>query len=87
MRRLILSCKKATYLISLREEGKLPPYQQVQLRIHLAVCSMCKLFAKQTAFITRRLLDAKPPTQATNLSEPARKKLEAFVKEIISGKK
>ncbi len=51
MKRLLLTCKKATYLISLKEENKLSFRQSMQLRAHLTVCSFCKLFQKQTRFI------------------------------------
>ena len=52
MKRFILSCKKATWLLSLKEEGKLSIVQKLQLRAHIGVCGMCKLFEKQTALIS-----------------------------------
>ena len=47
-----ISCKKATYLVSKKEEGKLNWIESIQLRSHMAICSLCRLFEKQTQKIT-----------------------------------
>ncbi len=48
---LMVSCKEATYLASQMEEGKLPFIKKIKLKIHLAGCKFCKMFAMQSAFI------------------------------------
>lgn len=85
MKQVILSCKKATWLISLKEEGKLTFTQKIQLRMHLAVCSMCKLFEKQTLFISknaRHLLEH----SHTTLSSDSKEKMSKVIKEATSGR-
>ena len=47
------SCKKATYLVSKKEENKLGWIEKIQLRSHLAICSMCRKFEQQSSFIGR----------------------------------
>ncbi|NCI46132.1 anti-sigma factor family protein [Sediminibacterium soli] len=47
-----MHCKKATFLLSKREENKLTWLEQVQLRTHLGLCGACKHFEKQTMIIT-----------------------------------
>lgn len=82
--KLILSCNKATYLISLKEEGKLSLKQRVQLRAHLGVCSICKIFEKQTAMIGRTAKHAHEHKndQLTEASkEKMQKNLQSFIEE------
>jgi hypothetical protein len=43
-----ITCKKATYLISKKEEHRLSLMEWVKLQFHLSICSLCKLFQKQT---------------------------------------
>ena len=52
------SCKKATWLISKKEERKLTWLESVRLRGHLSICSLCRKFEAQTAFITRMAKEA-----------------------------
>ncbi|MFP5042514.1 hypothetical protein [Parasediminibacterium sp. JCM 36343] len=49
-----ISCKKATFLISKKEEkGKITLWERFTLRMHLSICSLCKRFELQTGFIGR----------------------------------
>ena len=50
---LMISCKEATFLVSQQEEGKLTISKRLKLKLHLAVCKICKLFAEQSSFIAR----------------------------------
>ncbi len=84
MKHLILSCKKATYYISLREEGKLSVTQRLQLRAHLALCSLCKLFQQQTAFITKNAIHTHINSNAL-LSQEKKDEMGKLVKDIIAG--
>jgi hypothetical protein len=84
MKQLILSCKKATYYISLREEGKLSFTQQLQLRAHLTVCRFCRLFQQQTAFITKNATHSHNHSSAI-LSKEKKEKMSKLIKEITTG--
>jgi hypothetical protein len=44
----MISCKEATYLVSLKEEGKLSFSKYLKLELHLAICILCKRFEIQT---------------------------------------
>ncbi len=48
-----LSCKTATYLVSLKEAGKISWMDALRLRYHLAICTFCKRFEQQTSFIIK----------------------------------
>jgi predicted metal-dependent hydrolase len=47
----MITCKKATYLLSKKEEGKLFFTEKIQLNLHLLMCSLCRLFEQQSLFI------------------------------------
>lgn len=49
-----ISCKKATYLISKKEEDKLSWIEKIQLRGHLTICSLCRKFELQTGWIGKQ---------------------------------
>jgi predicted anti-sigma-YlaC factor YlaD len=49
------SCKKATYLISKKEEHNLSWLDGIRLRSHLSICSLCRKFESQTNFIARMI--------------------------------
>lgn len=44
----MISCKEATYLVSLKEEGKLSIVKYLKLKLHLTICVLCKRFEIQT---------------------------------------
>ena len=53
MKLLMISCKKATYLLSKKEENTLSWLEKIKLRGHITICSMCRKFEEQTGFIIR----------------------------------
>jgi hypothetical protein len=48
---LMISCKKATYLLSKKEENRLSWREKLQLRGHLTICSFCRKFEEQTGWM------------------------------------
>lgn len=48
---LNISCKKATSLLSKKEENKLSWLEALKLRAHLVICSMCRRFELQTGWM------------------------------------
>lgn len=83
MKKLFVSCKRATYLISLNEEGKLSFMQTWQLRAHLAICSMCNLFKKQTAFFAKNAFHLHE-NMPSSLSNESKEKMSKAIEVIIS---
>jgi hypothetical protein len=51
---LTISCKKATYLLSKKEAGSIRFWERWQLRSHLTICSLCRLFEQQTQWIGKQ---------------------------------
>ncbi|MDZ4070196.1 MAG: hypothetical protein U1C70_00105 [Sediminibacterium sp.] len=75
----IISCKKATYLVSKKEEGKLNWIESIQLRSHMAICSLCRLFEQQSKFISKQ---AKHLHGEASLSEDQKKKIEQALHQV-----
>lgn len=74
-----ISCKKATYLVSKKEEGKLNWIESIQLRSHMTICSLCRLFEQQSKFISKH---AKHVDSDATLSEPQKIKIIKTLEEI-----
>lgn len=65
----MLSCVKATELMELRELIPLSVRQKVQLRMHLAMCSGCRNYMKQTELINKLLNKTFSSTTVVDTSE------------------
>ena len=77
-----ISCKKATYLISKKQEqGSLAIGESLQLFIHLFICDVCKLFKIQTTYILKNIHQHH---HAETLTVAAKEKIAVVVKEEIS---
>ena len=61
MNKIMLSCDKATYLITRNEFEKLNYTKKMQLSMHLAGCKYCRRFAEQSKYITEQLNKLKNP--------------------------
>lgn len=55
MNAMMLSCVKATELMEQKELMPLDLMQKVQLRMHVAMCSGCRNYMKQTVLINKLL--------------------------------
>ena len=75
---LNISCKKATYLVSKKEQGFINLFDRFTLAIHLGICSLCKRFEQQTGLIIKH---AKHTHTEEKLSEEVK---ERIVSRIIS---
>lgn len=74
-----ISCKKATYLVSKKEEGKLSWIESIQLRSHMTICSLCRLFEQQSKLIAKH---AKHMHGETPLPEDQKKKIEQALHQV-----
>ena len=53
LNRIAYNCKKATLLIEKKQSGVLSLREKLELKIHLAGCSVCRLFEQQSIEINR----------------------------------
>lgn len=62
LKKIAYDCRKATLLIEKRQFGKLNLHERAELAIHLAGCSVCRLYHQQSLAINamiKRLFAAK----------------------------
>ncbi len=52
---LMLNCDKATFLLSKREITDLKCVESFKLKMHLLTCSYCRVFAQQSAIISKHV--------------------------------
>lgn len=72
MNAMMLSCVKATQLMEIKEVAPLGFINEMQLRIHRAMCWGCKNYRKQTALINKLLkktFSSAPPADTTELEK------------------
>ncbi|MGM9478982.1 hypothetical protein ACS5PU_21345 [Pedobacter sp. GSP4] len=81
LKNIIYNCKQATFLIEKRMTGKITAAETVQLKVHLAGCSVCKLYQEQSMLINRLFTGF--PVEGFKLDETFKsnlvKKLEAEI--------
>lgn len=77
---LFHSCKEASEHVLLLEEGKLGLMDRFRLKVHLAVCKGCALFAEQSAAIRRALPDALKNSAGAQLSDAEKRKIAEGLK-------
>lgn len=51
LKNIIYNCNQATFLIEKKLAGKITAAETLQLRIHLAGCSICKIYQQQSILI------------------------------------
>lgn len=51
LKKILLNCKKATYLIEKRQLENITPMETCDLEIHLKCCSMCETYMNQSVLI------------------------------------
>lgn len=77
---IYLSCKRATFLMSKKEEGKLTALEKVQLKIHLNICDFCTRFEKQTKFFSKNAVHQHNHTPA-KLSDQKKTEIKSLLKD------
>lgn len=55
LERIAYNCKKATFLIEKKQETALATREQLELKFHLAGCSICRVYQKQSILINNMM--------------------------------
>jgi len=76
---LNISCKKATYLVSKKEQGKINIFDRIALKVHFKICDLCKRFEEQTVFIVK---NAKHQETEEKLSEEVKTRIVEKIVEL-----
>lgn len=75
------NCKRATFLIDKNNLDRINLIQQIELHIHLAGCSFCRLYGKQSLAINNLIRQLKQNELPDNvrLNEEYKKALEQSI--------
>ncbi len=80
------NCRKATFLIEKKKIGTLTLREKLELKIHLAGCSVCRIFEKQSITINRLVknLFNDPQPGEPGLDEDFKKVLAERIKQKLN---
>ena len=57
LKKIAYNCRKATLLIEKKQVGRITIRERVELKKHLAGCSMCRIFEQQSKVINKWVHD------------------------------
>lgn len=71
MKDILYNCRKATFLIEKKNLTNISVREQMELKIHLAACSVCRLYQQQSGFINQMVKKhlVKEPAQVDSLAD------------------
>jgi ABC-type uncharacterized transport system substrate-binding protein len=80
------NCKQATFLLEKKVYMPLSFREVIELRIHLAGCSMCRLYGKQSAMINDMVQQLFKDSEQVNykLDENFKKELQILIEEELN---
>lgn len=87
LKHIIYNCRQATLLIEKRQFKKLSFREFVELRIHLAGCSMCTLYNKQSQVIhqmVQQLFNDSMKTEGVHLDSGFKLELQYRIDEELN---
>jgi hypothetical protein len=76
---IIYNCRKATWLIEKKQLGSITIREKLELEVHLAGCSGCRIFKQQSMVINNLVCDLfyEPKgTRGIKLEEDFKKKMQ-----------
>jgi hypothetical protein len=79
--KIAYNCRKATYLIEKKQLSEISVREKIELKIHLAGCSVCKTFEKQSVLINHMIKNLFTINEAdAKLDEPFKTELRERIK-------
>jgi hypothetical protein len=86
IRKIQYNCRQATYLIEKQQHASLTLRERIHLIIHLAGCSVCRLFKRQSRQIDR-LMQAvfrKPNAVSHSLDDKFKQEMQEKINQRLS---
>lgn len=68
LKRIAYNCSKATFLIEKQQISRITMREKLELNIHLAGCSVCRIYEKQSMAINRMIKNLFQTTQRNELT-------------------
>ena len=85
LKKIAYNCHKATLLIEKKQLARLTLREKMELKIHLAGCSVCKLFERQSILINKQMKNLFQSSLQKNhaLDERYKKELQEKIDEKL----
>jgi len=80
MHYVMLSCDTATFLITKSDYHKLGCKENLQLRMHLMGCKLCRSFNKQNTFLSDKLTKIQEEPPLVEMSSEKKNEIEEILK-------
>jgi hypothetical protein len=86
IRKIQYDCRQATYLIEKQQHTSLTLKEGIHLIIHLAGCSVCRLFRRQSQQINRlmKAVFRKPNTVSHSLDDKFKQEMQEKINQRLS---
>jgi predicted anti-sigma-YlaC factor YlaD len=86
LKKIQYNCKQATLLLEKKVYQQLSFREVIELRIHLAGCSMCRLYGKQSAMINNMVQQLFKDSESGSykLDEDFKKQLQLRIEEELN---
>ena len=86
LKQIAYNCRKATFLIEKKQIGRITMREKLELNIHLAGCSVCRIFEKQSSTINLMIKNLFHTAQQNKpgLDENFKKKLKERIEQKIN---
>lgn len=84
-RKIVDDCEKATFLVEKKQFESLTVKDNLELKIHLAGCAVCRTYQLQSQLIntvTQRILNVKSAASA-KLDEDVKKKMQQTIENAL----
>ncbi|MXV15809.1 hypothetical protein [Hufsiella ginkgonis] len=78
------NCKQATFLIEKQSLTRLSLRESIELRIHLAGCSLCRLYQQQSGMIGRAVQQLLKSSREKPLDETFKQELQNRIDERLN---
>ncbi len=76
MHRLMLSCDTATFFITKKDYKKLSCRENVQLKMHLMGCKLCRSFKDQNAILSEKIKAIQNDPPPVKLTEAKKQEIQ-----------
>ena len=68
LKKIAYNCRKATFLIEKKQIGTISLREKLELKIHLAGCSVCRTFQQQSIVINKMVHDLLHSAQSREIT-------------------
>lgn len=84
---IVLSCRKATFLVEKGHTDPLSLLDKMQLNMHLKICDKCSTYRKQSMFIEQEIKNNRPEFSVSpeiKLSDMSKSRMQKAIEQNLN---